>query len=68
MVTWSVSATDNSGDSPTITSSQEPGELPLGTSTVVVTASDSVGNVASCNFTVTVIGEFQLNRSYMFEM
>ncbi|XP_030839163.1 hyalin isoform X2 [Strongylocentrotus purpuratus] len=56
-VMWQVTAADNSGDPPTITSSHEPGMLSFGTLTVVAMAIDSSENTASCSFTVQIVDE-----------
>ncbi|XP_030839157.1 hyalin isoform X4 [Strongylocentrotus purpuratus] len=56
-VMWQVTAADNSGDPPTITSSPEPGMLSFGTLTVVAMAIDSSENTASCSFTVQIVDE-----------
>ncbi|RUO94389.1 HYR domain-containing protein [Corallococcus sp. AB018] len=50
-----VTATDERGETPTLRYSQESGTpFPLGTTSVVVTAADAVGNSATCSFTVDV--------------
>ncbi|XP_072175569.1 uncharacterized protein [Diadema setosum] len=56
-VTWSITATDNSGESPTITSSHQPGLYSLGSVSVVATATDSAGNAATCTFGLQVTDE-----------
>jgi hypothetical protein len=55
-VTYSVSATDNSGNPPTIECTPPSGStFPIGTTTVNCTAKDGSGNTASASFTVTVV-------------
>ena len=55
-VTFEVSATDNSGDDPSITFSHVSGSFfPLGTTQVNCTATDGSGNIANKTFTVTVL-------------
>ncbi len=52
-----ANATDNMGGTPTLTYAPASGStFPVGTTTVTVTATDSVGNIASGTFTVTVTG------------
>ncbi|XP_063964330.1 sushi, von Willebrand factor type A, EGF and pentraxin domain-containing protein 1-like [Lytechinus pictus] len=53
-VTWTVSATDNSGDGPTITCDKEQGPMGEGDSRVTCTASDSAGNNRMCTFDIEV--------------
>ncbi|RDJ39194.1 MAG: HYR domain-containing protein [Crenarchaeota archaeon] len=58
VVTYSVTATDNSGISPTITQTAglpSGAPFPLGTTTNSFDATDNSGNTASASFTVTVI-------------
>jgi len=53
-----VTGSDNCG-TPTITSSPASGSIfPVGTTAVNATATDAVGNTASCQFTVTVLYNF----------
>ncbi|MEK7674552.1 MAG: HYR domain-containing protein [Verrucomicrobiota bacterium] len=53
-VTFSVTATDGSDPSPTVTCSPPSGSgFPIGTTTVQCTARDASGNEAVCSFTVT---------------
>ncbi|XP_072014221.1 hyalin-like [Amphiura filiformis] len=48
-------ATDNSGMTPTVTQSHQPGDsFPIGTSQVTYTFTDAFGNEATCSFSVTV--------------
>jgi hypothetical protein len=55
-VTYSVSATDNSGNPPAINCSPASGStFPIGTTTVNCTATDGSGNSANASFTVTVV-------------
>ena len=57
-VTWSVpTATDNSGNAPTVTESHTPGQFAIGPHTVTYTAKDAVDNTATLSFTITIIGE-----------
>jgi hypothetical protein len=52
--TYAATATDNCSVS-SITYSHAPGSsLPVGTTPVIATATDASGNIASCNFSVTV--------------
>ncbi|XP_071786151.1 uncharacterized protein [Asterias amurensis] len=54
-VTWTVEATDNSGESPTITCNPaQPAQLPVGDNIINCIATDTAGNQASCNFEVSV--------------
>ena len=55
-LTWTEpTATDNSGMTPTITQSHQPGDsFPIGTTTVTYTFTDMAGNQAECSFTVIV--------------
>ena len=56
-VTWTVpTATDNSGNAPTVTESHTPGKFPIGTYTVVYTAKDADDNTATLSFTIIVTG------------
>ena len=56
-VTWTVpTATDNSGNAPTVTASHTPGQFPIGTYTVVYTAKDNADNTATLSFTITITG------------
>lgn len=56
VVSFSVSATDLVDGPVTATANPPSGSFfPLGTTTVVVTATDSHGNIASASFTVTVV-------------
>eukprot|EP00057_Strongylocentrotus_purpuratus_P028698 XP_011683172.1 PREDICTED: uncharacterized protein LOC578978 isoform X16 [Strongylocentrotus purpuratus] len=56
-VTWlEPTATDNSGQIPTVVSSRSPGDMfPIGSTVVGYTFVDGNNNPASCTFTVTVI-------------
>ena len=55
-VTWTEpTATDNSGVTPTVTQSHQPGDsFPVGTTQVTYTFTDMAGNEAKCSFTVTI--------------
>ena len=55
-VTWTEpTATDNSGETPTVTQSHQPGDIfPVGTTDVSYTFSDMSGNDAICSFSVVV--------------
>ena len=56
-VTWTVpTATDNSGNAPTVTASHTPGQFPIGTYTVVYTAKDAADNTATLSFTIIITG------------
>ena len=56
-VTWTVpTATDNSGNVPTVTASHMPGQFPIGTYTIVYTAKDAADNTATLSFTITITG------------
>ena len=54
-ITWTEpTATDNSGISPTVTQSHQPGDsFPVGVTQVTYTFTDMAGNEATCFFTVT---------------
>ena len=55
-VTWTVTATDNSGVAPTLSQTARPGDtFPLGDTVVTYTATDGAGNTATASFTVRVI-------------
>nr|UXE44305.1 hypothetical protein Hi04_10k_c1889_00026 [uncultured bacterium] len=55
VVTYSATATDNCDGTDAVTFSPVSGTaFPVGTTTVVATATDKAGNTASCSFTVTV--------------
>ena len=53
--TWTEpTATDNSGMTPTVTQSHQPGDsFPIGMTQVTYTFQDPSGNDATCQFTVT---------------
>jgi hypothetical protein len=55
-VQWNApSAVDNSGQEPIVTSTHNPDDaFPLGTTTVIYTFSDQSGNVAMCDFNITL--------------
>ena len=55
-VTWTEPiATDNSGMTPTVTQTHQPGDrFPVGTTRVTYTFSDIAGNQAMCFFMVTL--------------
>ena len=61
-VSWNIQVTDNSvivdpNAKINVTSTHQPSqELPIGTTGVLVTASDSTGNTATCSFTVEIEG------------
>ncbi|XP_033628800.1 extracellular matrix protein A-like [Asterias rubens] len=62
VVTWTVTAQDNSGAAPTIVCVADGGlvsgdEFPIGVTTVTCTATDAASNEASCSFTITVEDE-----------
>ena len=54
IVTWTEpTATDNSGMTPTVTQSHQPGDMfPVGTTQVLYTFSDAAGNEAICSFAI----------------
>ena len=58
-VSWTEpTATDNSGMTPTITQTHQPGDsFPVGTTSVMYTFTDMTGNQATCTFDV-VIGNY----------
>ena len=59
IVTWTVEATDNSDESPTITCNPaQPALLPVGDNIINCVATDTAGNQASCNFEVSVRGMY----------
>ncbi|XP_038055058.1 sushi, von Willebrand factor type A, EGF and pentraxin domain-containing protein 1-like [Patiria miniata] len=54
-VTWTVTATDNSGETPSIACNvQQPATLPVGEHSLRCTATDGAGNQANCDFEVQV--------------
>ena len=55
-VTWTERiATDNSGMTPAVTQTHQPGDsFNVGTATVTYTFTDMSGNQAQCSFTVTI--------------
>ena len=59
MTSWTEpTATDNSGMTPAVTQSHQPGDsFPLGTTQVSYTFTDMAGNQATCTFDV-VIGNY----------
>ena len=59
MATWTeLTATDNSGITPTVTQSHQPGDsFPVGTTSVTYTFTDMAGNQATCTFDV-IIGNY----------
>lgn len=62
IVTWpTVTATDDTDTSVTITSNYNPGqEFSLGTYSVEYQARDDAGNIGYCGFTVVVAGKTQI--------
>ena len=56
VVTWiEPTATDDSGETPRVTSTRQPGDtFPVGVSRVTYTYTDGSGNQAACVFTVTI--------------
>ena len=56
VVTWTEpTASDDSGMTPTVTQSHQPGDsFPVGTTRVTYTFTDMAGNQAMCSFTVTI--------------
>jgi hypothetical protein len=70
VVTWTVTAQDNSGAEPTIVCVADGGlvsgdEFPIGVTTVTCTATDAASNEASCSFTITVEGKFRIISSFV---
>ena len=61
VVTWVVTAQDNSGVQPTIVCDagglQSGDEFPIGVTVVTCTATDAAGNQVSCSFQIEVRGE-----------
>ncbi len=58
-VNFTVTATDNADPTPTISTSPASGSVfPVGTTTVTATATDDAGNQSTCQFTVTVLYNF----------
>ena len=55
-VSWTPpTASDNCTNSPSLTSTHQPGSsFPIGSTTVIYTAMDNAGNSSNCSFTVTV--------------
>ena len=75
VVTWVVTAQDNSGVQPTIVCDagglQSGDEFPIGVTLVTCTATDTAGNQVSCSFYVEVRGELkskcsELNNKRLF--
>ena len=63
-LTWTIpTATDNSGNPPTVTESHTPGQFPIGTYTVVYTAKDEADNTATLSFTITITGKCTFSQS-----
>ena len=56
IITWTEpTATDNSGMTPIVTQSHQPGgNYPVGTTQVIYTYNDDAGNSAVCSFTITI--------------
>ena len=56
LVQWMApTATDNSGVNPNVvTQAQNPGNYPVGTTTITYRATDGAGNVAICTFDIIV--------------
>ena len=63
-VTWTPpTATDNSG-MVTLTSDNNPGHsFAIGTTQVTYNATDGSGNLATCSFNVTVVGNYKLTNT-----
>ena len=61
VVTWVVTAQDNSGVQPTVVCDagglQSGDEFPIGVTLVTCTATDAAGNQVSCSFQIEVRGE-----------
>lgn len=59
-ITWlEPVAVDNSNEEPAMATTHRPGStFPLGVTTVTYRFTDGAGNVASCMFQVSVIGNF----------
>ncbi|XP_071786035.1 uncharacterized protein [Asterias amurensis] len=57
IVTWNQpTASDNSGQTPTVRSTHQSGSsFPVGTSTVTYTFADAAGNEATCSFNVNIV-------------
>ena len=55
-VTFTTTATGGCGPSTIVSTPPSGSTFPIGTNTVVSTATDAAGNTASCSFTVTVTG------------
>ena len=54
-VTWTAPTVTDNCSVPTVTSTHNSGDVfPIGTTTVIYTATDAVGNVSTCSFTITV--------------
>ena len=55
-ITWTEPTTrDNSGMTPTVTQSHQPGDsFPVGTTEVIYTFTDMTGNQVTCSFSVTI--------------
>ena len=66
-VTWTpATATDNSGDTPTLAVTHNPGDsFPIGTTLVTYTFTDASSNSAVCTFSVTVNGKKRMVNCYV---
>ena len=61
VVSWTITVTDNSGISPTVSSDHQSGDtFELGWTPVSYTAVDTSGNKASYSFEIEVIGKLIL--------
>ena len=68
-VTWfPPNVTDNSGEAITPMLSHSSGsQFPFGPTTVIVNATDSHSNTASCNFSVNVLGRSLTKKLFILE-
>ncbi len=65
LIQWdNPSATDNSGDKPTIDCNPSNGTIfDIGSTPVICTARDDYGNEGNCSFYIDVIGKIFLHRT-----
>ena len=58
---WVVEFEDNCSGNVTLSSNYQPGDpLPVGTTTIIYTATDESGNEATCSFDVTIVNDLEI--------